>query len=63
MDDLLVKSQTVEDHVANLCKAFSILRKNHMKLKPVKSAFGVHVGKFLGFMITERGIEANPDKI
>ena len=63
MDDMLVKSTTAELHIAHLSKAFQILRKYNMKLNPVKCAFGVSAGKFLGFIVNHRGIEANPDKI
>ncbi|XP_022877090.1 uncharacterized protein LOC111395342 [Olea europaea var. sylvestris] len=47
----------------DLEEVFDTLRKYKMKLNPAKCAFGVASGKFLGFMITHRGIEANPDKI
>ena len=63
IDDMLVKSTTTELHIAHLSKAFQILRKYNMKLNPAKCAFGVSVGKFLGFIVNNRGIEANLDKI
>ena len=63
IDDMLVKSTTAELHIAHLSEAFQILRKYNMKLNPAKCAFGVSVGKFLGFIVNHRGIEANPDKI
>jgi hypothetical protein len=63
VDDMLVKSLTSCDHVADLAEAFDTLRKYHMKLNPQKCAFGVDSGKFLGFMVSQRGIEANPDKV
>ena len=63
INDMLVKSTTAELHIAYLCEAFQILRKYNMKLNPAKCAFGVSVGKFLGFIANHRGIEANPDKI
>ena len=63
IDDLLVKSTTAELHIAHLSKAFQILREYNMKLNPTKCAFGVSAGKFLGFIVNNRGIEANPDKI
>ena len=63
IDDMLVKSTTAELHIAHLCKAFQILRNYNMKLNLAKCAFGVSVGKFLGFIVNRRGIEANPDKI
>ncbi|XP_038978249.1 uncharacterized protein LOC120108653, partial [Phoenix dactylifera] len=60
---MLVKSRMAKDHVVDLDEAFSTLRKYRMKLNPAKCAFGVTSGKFLGFVITQRGIEANPKKI
>ena len=63
IDDMLVKSTTTELHIAHLSEAFQILRKYNMKLNPAKCAFGVSAGKFLGFIVNHRGIEANPDKI
>ena len=63
IDDMLVKSTTAELHIAHLSEAFQILREYNMKLNPTKCAFRVSVGKFLGFIVNNRGIEANPDKI
>ena len=63
IDDMLVKSTTAELHIAHLSEAFQILRNYNIKLNPAKCAFGVSVGKFLGFIVNHRGIEANPDKI
>ena len=63
IDDMLVKSTTAKLHIAHLSEAFQILRKYNMKLNPAKCAFGVSAGKFLGFIVNHRGIEANPDKI
>ena len=63
IDDMLVKSTTAELHIAHLSEAFQILREYNMKLNPAKCAFGVLAGKFLGFIVNNRGIEANPDKI
>ncbi|KAL0437620.1 UNVERIFIED_CONTAM: hypothetical protein Sradi_0469900 [Sesamum radiatum] len=60
---MLVKSKKVEEHVKDLEETFSVLRKYKLKLNPAKCAFGVQVGCFLGFMVTQRGIEANPLKI
>ena len=63
IDDILVKSTTAKLHIAHLYEAFQILREYNMKLNPAKCAFGVSAGKFLGFIVNSRGIEANPDKI
>ena len=63
VDDMLVKSQKAEDHLSDLEETFRTLRSYRMKLNPSKCAFGVTAGKFLGFMVSQRGIEANLDKI
>ncbi|CAL8991494.1 unnamed protein product [Prunus brigantina] len=63
VDDMLVKSRTANDHLRNLALMFGKLKQYNMRLNPSKCAFGVASGKFLGFMISQRGIEANPDKI
>ena len=63
IDDMLVKSTTTELHIARLSEAFQIPRKYNLKLNPTKCAFGVSAGKFLGFIVNHRGIEANLDKI
>ncbi|RDX76978.1 hypothetical protein CR513_42973, partial [Mucuna pruriens] len=62
VDDMVVKSTTMGKHCKALERVFNILRKHQLRLNPEKCFFGVHTGKFLGFMLTERGIEANPDK-
>ena len=63
IDDMLVKSTTAKLHIVHLSEAFQILRNYNMKLNPAKCAFGVSAGKFLGFIVNHRGIEANPYKI
>ena len=63
IDDMVVKSTSAELHIAHLSEAFQILRKYNMKLNPAKCAFRVSAGKFLGFIVNHRGIEANPNKI
>ncbi|KAI5339814.1 hypothetical protein L3X38_019086 [Prunus dulcis] len=63
VDDMLVKSRTADQHIPNLSAMFTILKQYKMRLNPTKCAFGVASGKFLGFMISQRGIEANPEKI
>ena len=63
IDDMLVKSTTAELHITHLSEAFQILREYNMKLNLTKCAFGVSAEKFLGFIINNRGIEANLDKI
>ena len=63
IDDMLVKSTTVVLHIAHLAEAFQILKEYNMKLNPAKCPFGVSAGKFLGFIVNNRGIEANQGKI
>ena len=63
MDDMLVKSIREDDYLNDLQETFDTLRSYNMKLNPSKCVFGVTVGKFLGFMVSQRGIEVNLDKI
>ena len=63
IDDMLVKSTTAELHIAHMSEVFQILREYNMKLNPAKCAFGVSAEKFLGFIVNNRGIEVNPNKI
>ncbi|CAA0810386.1 Unknown protein, partial [Striga hermonthica] len=63
VDDMLVKSKDEIDHVNDLKETFMTLRKYGMKLNPAKCSFGVKSGKFLGYMVTRRGIEVNPEKV
>ena len=60
---MLVKSVDKGSHLDDLQEAFETLRRYKMKLNSSKCAFGVSSGNFLGFMVSKRGIEANPDKI
>ena len=60
---MLVKSRKEEDHLDDLREMFNTLRQYNMKLNPSKCAFGVFSGKFLGFIVSQRGIEANPEKV
>uniref|UniRef100_A0A2N9GP39 Uncharacterized protein n=1 Tax=Fagus sylvatica TaxID=28930 RepID=A0A2N9GP39_FAGSY len=63
VDDMLVKTKDERKHLEDLKETFETLRRYRMKLNPNKCVFGVSSGKFLGFMVSQRGIEANPDKI
>ena len=60
IDDMLVKSKQSANHTAHLQQTFDLLREYGMKLNPLKYSFEVSVGRFLDFMVTQRGIEANP---
>ena len=63
VDDMLVKSLDEGKHLDDLQETFNTLGQFNMKLNPSKCAFGVASGKFLGFMVSHRGIEANLEKI
>ena len=60
---MLVKSVRENDHLCDLQETFNTLRSYNMKLNPSKCVFGVTTGKFLGFMVSQRGIEVNPEKV
>ena len=63
IDDMLVKSRREEDHLKDLKETFGTLQSYNMKLNLSKCAFGVTAGKFLSFMVSQRGIKANLNKI
>ena len=63
INDMLVNSKERPDHAGHLQEAFQLLRAYGMKLNPSKCAFRVSMGRFLGFMVTQRGIEANPAQL
>ena len=63
VDDIVVKSKRTDHLVADLEQTFAKLRANGIKLNPKKCVFGVPRGMLLGFIVSERGIEANPVKI
>ena len=63
VDDLVVKIRKREEHIRDLCIVFNRLRKYQLKMNPLKCAFGVTSGKFLGFIIRHRGIEVDQSKI
>jgi hypothetical protein len=63
IDDIVVKTRKASDLLSNLETTFKCLRAKGMKLNPEKCVFGVPRGMLLGFIVSERGIEANPEKI
>ncbi|KAI5313616.1 hypothetical protein L3X38_042792 [Prunus dulcis] len=63
VDDMLVKAPKRADHIENLAESFSLLRQYRMKLNPSKCKFGISSGRFLGYLVTQRGIEAHPCQI
>ena len=62
VDDMVVTSQEKRHHATDLEELFTTIAKYRLKFNPEKCIFGVEAGKFLGFLLTERGIEANPEK-
>ena len=63
VDDMVVKSKMVSEHLGDLGNTFNVLRKHKLHLNASKCSFGVGSGKFLGYMVTHRGIEDNTDQI
>ncbi|XP_028081100.1 uncharacterized protein LOC114282592 [Camellia sinensis] len=63
VDDLVVKTKEKENHVEDLRRIFERLRRYKLKMNPLKYAFGVSLGKFLGFVVRNKGIEIDPTKI
>ena len=63
IDDMVVKSKLVSEHVMDLTSIFEILREHKLRLNASKCSFGVGSEKFLGYVVTYKGIEVNPDRI
>ncbi|XP_052736677.1 uncharacterized protein LOC128197875 [Vigna angularis] len=63
VDDMIAKSESEEEHILNLKKLFERLRKYELRLNPAKCTFGVKSGKLLGFVVSQKGIEVDPDKV
>ena len=63
IDDIVVKSKRANKHVDHLRKSFEIMRHHQLKLNPLKCAFGVCTGNFLGFLVHQRGIEVDQNKV
>ena len=63
IDDMVVKSKIVSEHIGDLTNIFEILSGHKLHLNTSKCFFGVGSGKFLGYMVTHWGIEVNPDQI
>jgi hypothetical protein len=63
IDDIVVKSASLNSHLADLRHAFEKMRRYGLKMNPLKCAFGVSAGKFLGFIVHEKGVEIDPKKI
>ena len=63
IDDMVVKSKIVSEHIGDLTNIFEILRGHKLRLNAFKCSFGVGSGKFLDYMVTHWGIEVNLDQI
>ena len=63
IDDMVVKSKVVSEHLGDLGNIFEVLRKYKLRLNASNCLFGVGSSKFLGYMVTHRGIEVNPDQL
>src|SRR5205809_6575453 len=63
VDDVIIKSQVKEDLISDLSETFTNLRRFRWKLNPEKCVFGVPSGKLLGFIVSYRGINVNPEKL
>src|SRR5438128_2155046 len=63
VDDVIIKSRVKEDLISDLSETFTNLRRFRWKLNPEKWVFGVPSGKLLGFIVSYRGIEVNPEKL
>ena len=62
VDDMIVKSQDKADHLAALQRFFKMIRQFSLRLNPKKCTFGVAFGKLLGHIVSERGIDIDPEK-
>ena len=63
IDDMVVKSKVVSEHVGDLESILEILREHKLRLNASKCSFSVGSGKFLGYMVTHQGVEVNPDQV
>ena len=63
IDDIVIKSAGLGNHLADLRLALERMRRYGLKMSPLKCAFGVSAGKFLGFIIHEKGIEIDPKRV
>jgi hypothetical protein len=63
VDDVVVKTREEEGLISNLAETFDNLRKFKMKLNPKKCTFGVPSGNLLGYMVSHRSIDPNPEKV
>jgi len=63
VDDIAVKSHIKDDYITDLKIVFDIMRAHQLKMNPTKSFLGMASGKFLGFIVTSKGIDLDPEKV
>lgn len=63
MDDIIIKSRSLEKHMENLKEIFIVLNEGQMKINPSKCAFFIMGEKFLGYIVSAQGIDPNPEKV
>jgi hypothetical protein len=63
IDDVVITTRKGESLISNLQETFDNLNRYKLKLNPTKCSFGMSAGQLLGFLVSARGIEANPEKI
>jgi hypothetical protein len=63
LDDIVIASKSKEDHLSDLAETFANMREARLRLNPEKCIFGVRQGKILDYLVSHRGIKANPNKI
>jgi hypothetical protein len=63
IDDVVITTRKEESLISDLAETFDNLSRYKLKLNPTKCSFGVSVGQLLGFLVSARGIVANPEKI
>jgi hypothetical protein len=63
INDVVITTRKEESLISDLAETFDNLNRYKLKLNPTKYSFGVSIGQFLGFLVSARGIEANPEKI
>jgi len=63
IDDITVKRRSKSSHLDDLRTVFNIIQAHQLKMNPTKSLLGVSSGKFLGFIVTSKGIHLDPDKV
>lgn len=63
MDNMIAKSKTKDEHLDHLRKKFAWLQKYKLRLNPAKCTFRVRSGKLMGFIVSQKGIEVDPDKV